>query len=219
MLPTQTDTWISESISDLSAAESARAFFTQAAAVGVNATLILTPEHMINGKCCLAYQTDDELILMELSPEQQLAFALEPYDIVQLPSPTTPQDLAPDRMITLMDVWFDARYQNPHKLMTGMFTYESDDTMSCQGLRCLLRMRFTHPKSGEGVLTFSGEDIMSSVGQMPFSIEPLASAPNVDPPLGLWVVCTDVVTTTTWEAQRPECQRLSNTLVEVINFV
>ena len=75
--------WVNAVFRGLHSAQDAMQLFENAAEQGVEATLMAAPELMNNGKACLVLWTGYELVVLELSPEQQQAFGVEPNMMIQ----------------------------------------------------------------------------------------------------------------------------------------
>ena len=78
-----TETRVNSTFRHPRAAQDAMDLFDKAAIQGVEATLIAAPELTNNGKGCLAHWTGEELVVLELSPSQQLGFGLAAGGLVR----------------------------------------------------------------------------------------------------------------------------------------
>lgn len=213
-------TWVTASFRGLRSAVDALKLFEKADADGVDATLIAAPELMNNGKCCLAHWTGQELAVLELSPRQQRAFAIEPGTMVQeLALEQQPRELPPIRRVNLTDVRIDDRvHQDPQKLLTGVYKFEMNAAAAGPALRCALRVKYFHPRLMCRVTGYSHSVLLPPRGELPFSFDPLASALNPDPPRGPLVLFFQVVAAQSWTVQST-WRRISNVLARVIEIV
>ena len=213
-------TWVVAAFRGLQSALDAMSLFDKAAADGVDATLIMAPELMNNGKCCLAHWTGQELVVMELSASQQRAFGIAPGTMIQeLALVHEPRELPPIQRINLSDVRIDDRVQrDARKPLTGIFTYEMNDPASGPALRCALRVKYFHPRMMCRVTGYSHGNLVPPRGELPFSFDPLASAHNPDPSRGPLVVFFQLVSAQNWTILTT-CQRISNVAARVIEVV
>ncbi|MBI3866046.1 MAG: hypothetical protein HY290_29565 [Planctomycetia bacterium] len=214
------ETWVTASFRGLRSTLDALKLFEKASADGVDATLIAAPELMNNGKCCLAHWTGQELVVLELSPEQQRAFGIEPETMVQeLALEQQPRELPPIRRVNLTDVRIDDHlHQDAQKPLTGVYTFEMNEAPAGPVLRCALRVKYFHPRMMCRITGYSHGNLVPPRGELPLSFDPLASALNPDPPRGPLVLFFQVVAGQSWTVQST-WRRISNVLVRVVEVV
>jgi hypothetical protein len=209
--------WIASAFRGSRSAQDAVNLFEQAEADGVEATLVMAPELMNNGKCCLAHWTGHELAVLELTPVQQQAFGIEPNTMVQELEPLSqPRELPPIRHVNLSEVRIDnSRQHDFHKPLTGVFTYEMTGPPSGPVLRCALRVKYFHPRGMCRITGFFHGSLSPPQGKLPFSFDPLAAGHNPDPWRGPLVLFFQLVAAQSWTVLTTS-QRISNVLARVI---
>lgn len=214
------ETWVAAAFRGLRSAQDAMQLFEKAADEGVEATLVAAPELMNNGKGCLVHWTGHELVVLELSLAQQRAFEIEPNTMVQELEPQAqPPELPPIRHVDLSAIQIDDdRHHDVGRRLTGTFTCAMNDPASSLSLRCALRVRYYHPRRPCRVTGYSHVNQALSRGELPFSFDPLASPRNPDPPRGPFVLFFQLVAAQSWTVLTT-CQRISNVLVRVVEFV
>lgn len=212
--------WITGAFRGLPSTQDALKLFEQAAAGGVDATLIAAPELTNSGKCCLAHWTGQELVVLELSPDQQQAFGIKPGTMVQeLALESEPRELPPIRHINLLEVQIDDRLRHdPRKPLTGEFTFETNDTTRNPAFRCALRVKFYHPRMMRRITAYSHCELVLPRGEIRFSFDPLVSAHNPDAVAGPYVLLIQLVAAQNWTVITT-CQQISNVLVRLIEVV
>jgi hypothetical protein len=210
-------TWVASAFRGRQSAQDAMNLFEQAQADGVEATLVMAPELMNNGKCCLAHWTGHELVILELAHKQQQAFGIEPNTMIQELEPLAqPRELPPIRHVNLSDVRIDnCRQHNFHRPLTGMFTYDMTGARNGPPLQCALRVRYFHPRGLCRVTgSFNGK-LSPPRGELAFSFDPPAGGHNPDPWRGPLVLFFQLVAAQSWTVLTTS-QRISNVLVRVI---
>jgi hypothetical protein len=212
--------WVTAAFRGLRSAQDAMQLFENAADEGVEATLMAAPELMNNGKGCLVHWTGHELVVLELSPEQQWAFGIEPNTMIQELEPQAqPRELPPVRHVGLSAVQIDDPIAHDiHKPLTGVFRHEMNDPASNLSLRCALRVRYYHPRRKCRVTGYSHINRVPPRAELPFSFDPLASPQNPNPVRGPIVLFFQLVAAQSWTVLTT-CQRISNVLVRVIDVV
>lgn len=212
--------WVTAAFRGRPSAEDAMRLFEKADADGVDATLIAAPELMNHGECCLAHWTGRELVVLELTPEQQRAFGIEPQTMIQELAPASvPRELPPVRHINLLDVQFDDHLTHDvRKPLAGIYTFDTNDTARSSVLRCALRVKYFHPRMTCRVTGFSHGFLNASRGELPFSFDPLSTANQPEPPRGPFVLFFQLVVSQSWTVVN-SCQRISNVLARVIEVV
>ena len=188
-------------------------------------TMLIAPQLMNNGKCCLAHWNGEELVVLELSPRQRRAFGIEPGTMRQELDPQQESPGLPTiRQVNLMDVDIkDQQCFDMRKPLRGTFTYEADPIARIPITRCALRVKHFRPRMPARVTSYSHRDLGMPCGNLPFSFAPLAADDEPDPLAGPVVLFFQLVTAQSWSGSIPgqrydDIQRISNILTRVVEI-
>lgn len=212
-------TWVSGTFRLLEAALDVMKFFDEAAAQGVEATLIVARELTNSGKSYLARWTGKEMVVLELSPAQQRGFGVLPNGLYkELGTRNSLTELPAVHQVTLSDVRFDesGRYDG-QKSLRGTAAYAMDEPASRAIVRCALRVQYFRPDMRRQVTGYwhSNTPLVAPSGELRFSFDPFFNKHNPNLLRGPIVLFFQLMTAQNWTSLAG-CQQISNVAARVI---
>lgn len=196
-------------------------FFNQAAAIGAQATLIVAPELMTNGKGCMVRWTGNEFLVVELSAAQQRSLGVVPAGLWKIVEPR-PLNAAfpPVQLVTIGDMRIDSADQHDgFQPLTGTCTCSFDDTQTEPLTSCALQAQYVRPDLARPITTYQFFDapLIPPRCQLRFSFPPIFSARNPIVVHGTLVLFLQLMTAQDWRTQSG-CVCVSNAAAAVINL-
>ncbi len=173
--------WASTNLRQPQARASVLEHFDQAAAKGVEATLLVTPELTVSKKGYFARWTGRELAVVELSSRQQSSFGLVPGALYRLLEQAPDgRELSAPVLASLTNLEIDnATGYAPDRPLVGRCTCLIDPLVTTPIGPCAFRARYFHPELKRPITAFSYVDYpLVSGGELPFSFAPLQSKNN-----------------------------------------
>lgn len=214
-------TWVNATLRQPAALADTLRLLDQAAAEGVEATLIVGPGLTTNGKCFLGRWDGRELVVRELNGVQQKEWSIEPKGLFrQLEPEALPQaTFSTEPLVSLTvsnveqadghDGWTPlsgtciAEHAEPHSVIRN----------------AALRAEYFRPDLQRQVtqMWYADRDLPSGQSKLHFRFAPLFSSKNPQTCRGTLVVLFQLFTADQW-AKPVDCRRISNVADAVITL-
>ncbi len=213
--------WSNRSLCSAGARRDVAQFLDQAAAVGGQATLLVTSEVMTGDKGCLARWTGDELVVVELSASQELSLGLPPRSVSKLLEPRPLRThLPPERLVTLGDVRIDgeAPYDGRQPL-TGICSVTFEAGASQAAGDCALQVQYVHGGLHRQITGYwyPSAPLQSWQRELRFTFSPLISSRNPLALRGTLFLFFQLFSARDWRTQAG-CKSVSNVAVAAVNM-
>ena len=219
---TLVETWVTGMLRHPRAALDVMNLFDESAAQGVEATLIVAQELTKTGKSYLARWTGEELVVLELSPSQQLGFGVVPGGLSHVMAARhAPPTLPGVRRVTLSGIKIDdANRYDGHRRLAGKAAFEMDDAASAAVFGCALRVQYFRPNMPRQITGFSHTNgpLVPPRGELKFAFDPLFGKDNPDQVQGPMVLFFQLMTARDWTNPLDGCQRISNVAASVVEI-
>lgn len=139
--------WANRMLTSPGAIRDVEQLIDEAVAFDAQATLIVAPELMTNGKGCLVRWTGNELVVVELTAEQQRSLGVLPAGLSKILEPRPVNSLFPPvQSVTLADMQIDnAERHDGHQRLTGTCTCSFDDAQTYPLTSCALQVQYVRP--------------------------------------------------------------------------
>lgn len=192
----------------------------QAAAQGVEGTLIVGPLLSTTCKCYLARWDGRELVVRQLTEMQQQDWSIDPKGLLkQLEQPTWPGIEIPTEYLvslTVDHVNLDSGYDGATPL-SGTCIVEFEGAAFHVISRCALRIAYFHPNLPRQVtaMWYADQNISTTRADLHFQFSPLFSPNNPQSFRGALVIYLQLFTADNWK-ERSGCRRISNVADHVI---
>jgi hypothetical protein len=213
--------WIQQSIRSRAARDEAWQLLASATRDGIDGTLIVGPKLSVNGRCYLARWDGEELVVLELTDQQQSSWNVQPRGLYRelhgsgMPMP----GLVSERLVTLAFIRLDTPTYDAWAPLSGACRVQIERPGPLRLENLAIRAKYFRPgmKSSVTAMSYTSALLVAPGGEMKFQFPPLISPHQPYPASGPLLIFLQLFSADDWVAVSG-CRKISNILPAMIQL-